>query len=76
MIMLIPIATDYDTAIRRFKVTKVLAFSVWRDSTNSSTFYGKLLDDYLVFGASVPLSVDLAPWCRDCGSVVVVRLAE
>lgn len=74
-IMLIPIATSYDSTIRRMKVTKVLGFRVWQDSSSSSTFYGTLLDDYLVFGASVPMSVDLAPWCRDCGSVVVVRLA-
>lgn len=75
-IMLLPIATDYDSSIRRFKVTKVMAFRVWRDDANLSTFWGQLLDDYLVYGASVPLSVDRAPWCRDCGSVLVVRLAE
>lgn len=75
-IMLVPIAVDYDSSVRRFKVTKVMAFDVWRDDSSPSTFYGRLIDDYIAFGASVPLSVDQAPWCRDCGSVVVVRLAS
>lgn len=75
-IMLIPIATDYDRDTRRFKVTKVMGFAVTQDDSNPNTFWGTLLDDYLVFGASVPLSIDRAPWCRDCGSVMVVRLAS
>jgi|GEM_PF-862102 len=75
-VMLLPVASNYDSSVRRFKVTKVMAFRVRKDTTNSSTFWGTLLDDYLVYGASVPRGIDLAPWCRDCGSVVVIRLDE
>ena len=75
-IMLVPVATDYDITTRRFKVTKVMGFAVTQDDSDPNTFWGTLLDDYLVFGASVPLSIDRAPWCRDCGSVMVVRLAS
>lgn len=75
-VMLIPVATAYDSSLRRFKVTKVMGFRVRQDTVNTSTFWGTLLDDYLVYGASVPRGVDQAPWCRDCGSVVVIRLDE
>ncbi len=75
-VMLLPIATHYESSVRRFKVTKVMAFRVRKDTSNSSTYWGTLLDDYLVYGASVPRGIDLAPWCRDCGSVVVIRLDE
>ena len=76
-IMMIPIAPEYTGgSLRRFKVTKVMAFDVRRDDANANIYWGTLIDDYLVFGASVPSGVDQAPWCRDCGSVVVVRLAS
>ena len=75
-LLLIPVAVDYDTTAKRFRVTKILAFQVFPDSTEDSTYWGTLIDDYLVYGASVPLSIDQAPWCRDCGSVVVTRLSE
>ena len=76
-IMMIPIATEYTGgSLRRFKVTKVMAFDVRRDDANANIYWGTLIDDYLVFGASVPSGVDQAPWGRDCGSVVVVRLAS
>lgn len=48
VVMLLPIATDYDSTVRRFKVTKVMAFRVYKDPSSSSTFWGTLLDDYLV----------------------------
>jgi hypothetical protein len=75
--MMIPIATEYTGGtLKRFKVTKIMAFDVWQDESAPNVYWGRLIDDYLVFGASVPLGVDQAPWCRDCGSVVVVRLAS
>jgi hypothetical protein len=76
-VMMIPIATEYTGGtLKRFKVTKIMAFDVWQDESAPNVYWGRLIDDYLVFGASVPLGVDQAPWCRDCGSVVVVRLAS
>ncbi|MCC6792842.1 MAG: hypothetical protein IT336_14220 [Thermomicrobiales bacterium] len=75
-IMLVPIATEYDKSLRRFKVTKVMAFRVFRDDSDLNRYYGTLLDDYIVYGASVPLASDRAPCERDCGSVFVVRLAD
>ena len=75
-VVLIPIATQWDTTTKRFQVTKILAFQVSQDPNDEYTYWGTLIDDYLVYGASVPLSIDLAPWCRDCGSVVVARLVE
>jgi hypothetical protein len=82
-VMLIPVATEYYASTKRLKVTKVMAFEVWKDGDRAgdpgygdNVYWGKLIDDYLVFGASVPTGVDQAPWSRDSGSVVVVRLTS